>query len=172
MKLTLILLFVSLQACASTAVVRFLAMDRADGAPLKDVFVSAGFERNWRGTRRKRPVPREDEPISLVELSDHPTFRLCPGWMNSEWLSRSQRNSLLAVGIPTLSPAVGNTPLARAFENTIPPQNLDAAAFKPNGWPDRGRDWKTRWLHGDMKDVAFYYNFKLFKFILMNGGLE
>ena len=116
-------------------------------------------------------MPREDEPISLVELSDHPTFRLRPGWMDSKWLSRSQRNSLLAVGIPTLSPAVGNQELKNAFPQQNRKFDLNSDALKPNGWPNRGRDWGIRWLHGDMKDVAYFYNFLLYH-IIIHGELR
>lgn len=29
-----------------------------------------------------------------------------------------------------------------------------------------------RWLHGDLKDMAFFYNFKLFEHVVDKGGLK
>ena len=136
-----------------------------------------GFEKNWKGTKRKRPVPQEDEIILIEDLQEHPTFRLKPEWMNSPCLSRLQINSLLAQGIPTLTPAVGNTALNTKLDedhwvNINNPADEINGLLRPNGWPNRGRDWLTRWLHSDMKDVAFYYNFKLYELIIDRGGLK
>ena len=133
-----------------------------------------GFEKNWKGTRRKRPVPRADEVIPSEEIVRDPAFRLNPEWMNSAELSDLQVNSLLAQGIPTLTPAIGNSVLdAKLFPTGKSCQeNMDSSAFKVNGWPNRGRDWQTRWLHSDMKDVAYYYAFKLFRYIVEQGGLK
>ena len=126
-----------------------------------------GFEKNWKGMKRKRPVPEEGEEITQQEIAQYPAFRLKPEWMNSRYLSRRRINSLLAMGIPTLTPAVGN----QALGGQESCKNLQSTEFRPNGWPNRGRDWQTRWLHGDMKDVAYYFNFKLYKHIIENGGL-
>jgi hypothetical protein len=141
-------------------------------APLgKTSWAGWGFEKNWKGTGRKRPVPKAGDTITPEDLRAHPAFRLRPAWMNSPNLSRLQINSLLAQGIPTLTPAVGNSSLSDTFDESRR-ANLDGSSFKPNEWPNRGRDWNTRWLHSDMKDVAYYFNFKLYKYIIENGGLK
>ena len=131
-----------------------------------------GFEKNWKGTRRKRPVPQPGETLSPQELAQYPAFRLSPSWMNSPELSQLQIDSMLAQGIPTITPAGGNQELEAAFVTQNRKRNLDSMAFKPNGWPNRGRDWKTRWLHSDMKDVAYFYNYSLYQFIVEQGGLK
>ena len=130
-----------------------------------------GFDRNWKGTGRKMPVPQDGEVIPFSDLVQHPAFRLEPGWLNSSYLSRRRINSMLALGIPTLTPAVGNTALLDTFDENRR-SNLDDTSFKPNEWPDRGRGWNTRWLHSDMKDVAYYFNFRLYKLIIEKGGLK
>ena len=131
-----------------------------------------GFEKNWKGTRKKRPVPRADEVIPSEEIVRAPAFRLNPEWMNSAELSDLQVNSLLAQGIPTLTPAVGNSSMSEIFRNPDRSQDLNSASFKSEDWPNRGGDWQTRWLHSDMKDVAYYYAFKLFRYIVEQGGLK
>ena len=35
-----------------------------------------------------------------------------------------------------------------------------------------GQTYGKRWLHGDLKDVAFFYNFNLFKDIVGKGSLK
>ncbi len=131
-----------------------------------------GFENNWKGTRRKRPVPQPGETLSPQELAQYPAFRHSPSWMNSPELSQLQIDSMLAQGIPTITPAVGNQELGAVFVAQNRKRNLDSMAFKPNDWPNRGRDWKTRWLHSDMKDVAYFYNYMLYQFIVEQGGLK
>lgn len=131
-----------------------------------------GFEKNWKGTRKKRPVPRADEVIPSEEIVRAPAFRLNPEWMSSAELSDLQVNSLLAQGIPTLTPAVGNQEVSSAFRLESRRRNVDSDFFKPNGWPNRGRDWQTRWLHSDMKDVAYFFNSRLYEFIVEQGRLK
>ena len=78
---------------------------------------------------------------------------------------------MLAQGIPTITPAVGNTALPDTFDENRR-VNLNESSFKPNEWPNRGREWQTRWLHSDMKDVAYYYNYELYRYIVEQGGLK
>jgi hypothetical protein len=41
--------------------------------------------------------------------------------------------------------------------------------LRPNGWPTRWR-WGDRWLHSDMKDVSYYYNFMFYYKLKEKGG--
>ena len=43
--------------------------------------------------------------------------------------------------------------------------------IRPNGWPVREK-WQSRWCHSDMKDVAYFYNFKLYETIVERGALQ
>jgi len=43
---------------------------------------------------------------------------------------------------------------------------------KPNGWLNRGDDYGTRWLHNDLKNVAYLYNYSLFEKLVDVGGLK
>ena len=42
---------------------------------------------------------------------------------------------------------------------------------KPNGWPMRTK-FPGRWRHSDMKDVAFYFNYKFYEKIAEKGNLK
>ena len=48
--------------------------------------------------------------------------------------------------------------------------------LRPNGWISRGNgpfdDWRERWLHSDMKDMAYFYVFKLYEKITEVGDLK
>ena len=48
---------------------------------------------------------------------------------------------------------------------------MDALTTEPIQWPNRG-DLGRRWLHSDMKDVAFLHNWRLFDFIAREGFLK
>lgn len=47
-------------------------------------------------------------------------------------------------------------------------------AFKPEGgtWGRDHEDYGKRWLHNDMKDMAFFYTDKLFKALVEQGELK
>lgn len=79
---------------------------------------------------------------------------------------------MLAQGIPTITPAVGNSDMENIFRNPDRNQDLNTPTFKSANWPNRGRDWGTRWLHGDIKDVAYFFNFRVFHFIVKEGELK
>jgi hypothetical protein len=42
---------------------------------------------------------------------------------------------------------------------------------KDNGWLDRGDTYEYRWLHNDLKNVAYLYNYSLFKKLVDGGDL-
>ena len=46
--------------------------------------------------------------------------------------------------------------------------NLD----KPNGWINRGGDMQNRWLHEDLIDMAYLYNYEFFNKLVDVGELE
>ena len=51
-----------------------------------------------------------------------------------------------------------------------------AKIIRPNGWILRPNgllgDWGDRWLHSDVKDMAYFYVFKFFERIKEEGELE
>ena len=42
---------------------------------------------------------------------------------------------------------------------------------RPNGWPNHS-SYGNRWLHLDLKNVAYYYTFKLYRRLVQEGALE
>jgi hypothetical protein len=87
-------------------------------------------------------------------------------------------NKLLAEAIPALSHATGRNPIDH-FGFPLNYQtygNIDLMTLKrDNGWPAvRLQDAfkQDRWLHGDFRDVAYFYNYKLYDDIVSKGGLK
>ena len=85
------------------------------------------------------------------------------------------RAAHLTKGVPALTPATGRTSLDDAlgdgkyFDENI--ANSGTGISKPHDWPVRS-SYGTRWLHSDLKDVAFWYSYKLFEKIIVIGGLR
>ena len=97
------------------------------------------------------------------QIRDIPVFRAMPSVMFSSNISGTERNEIIAKGIPALSPAAGKMALPPLTSSRNFNMN---AAFKPeNGAWGRNDShmYKKRWLHSDMESMAFFYTHKMFK---------
>lgn len=79
-------------------------------------------------------------------------------------------NEILAKGIPALSPAAGLTNLSTTLSNLD--MNSKAEDNRPNGWGRNGDPYLTRWLHSDLKNMAYFYTYKLFNQLVSQGDLQ
>ena len=50
-------------------------------------------------------------------------------------------------------------------------ENGPNGILRPNGWPDHP-NYSGRWCHSDMKDVAYFYNFKFYDKAVEKGNLK
>jgi hypothetical protein len=105
-----------------------------------------------------------------VKWRDNPVFRRNPSGMFSAVISAEFRNELLAKGVPALSPAVGHTAVPRLTDTMNFNMNT---TFKPvdGAWGRNGPPYNKRWLHSDMKGMAFFYTHALFESLVQKGGL-
>lgn len=92
-------------------------------------------------------------------------------------LSREQIYYMLGMGIPALTPSIGRVPIRDviipAERQIIMNVSLSSGVdFKPNGWPNRGTPYYTKWLHNDMINMAYFYNYKLFDSIADTGEVK
>ena len=78
---------------------------------------------------------------------------------------------LQAQGIPALTPAAGAGKLSSIEGKLQLDTNTDDDIPKPNGWPSNP-DYPDRWCHSDMKDVAYFYNFKFYDKAIEKGNLK
>jgi len=83
----------------------------------------------------------------------------------------STRNQIIASAIPALSGAAGRT----LIPDLTSAMNIDMDTdFKPDGgvWGRGGEPYDTRWLHNDIRNMAYLYTYKLFDRLVVLGGLE
>ena len=108
--------------------------------------------------------------LSLDHLRTNAVFQLTPSSITNSAMSRFELDCHLAQGIPALSCAAGITDLSDIGILSI---DINSTAYRPNGWP-AGRDppLANRWLHSDIKDVAYFYTHKVFEEIVRIGGLK
>ena len=116
----------------------------------------------------RRMTDRFRKAISKLtddDIKRHPVFRpFDENWlfttnMVSQGLVSPIRSRILADGIPATSFAAG----ANSLGNNVS-GNIDYATCKSGEWPRN----KGRWLHSDIKKVAFFFNHLFFK-KLVNG---
>ena len=105
------------------------------------------------------------------QLRDNPAFIHKPRIMFKRNISRNDRNKLLAIAISALSSAAGNTELGSLPNGNQ--QNMNFAFKRDDyAWGRYHDDYKERWLHSDMKDMAYFYTYKLFNKLVKEGKLE
>lgn len=97
-------------------------------------------------------------------------FNLFPESITNAVASRFETDCHLAFGIPALSPPAGRTSLQTAG---IPSFDMNSSTYKPNGLPSQGHGGglSNRWLHSDIKNLAFPYAWKVFQKIVEEGNL-
>ncbi|MEI9479117.1 MAG: hypothetical protein WCO26_21445, partial [Deltaproteobacteria bacterium] len=99
-----------------------------------------------------------------------PVFNPNPSLMLNAVIPIATRNDILAKGIPALSPATGMRSVPILAES----KNIDLHSFsRPNLWWrwDSG-ELNSRWLHSDLKDVAYLFVNPLFIDLCEKGSLK
>ena len=98
------------------------------------------------------------------------SFRRTPPEFFADMIGEADQRALLARAIPALSGAAGNTELATITDETRQ-QNMNTLA-RPSGWGRNHEDYVTRWLHGDLKNMAYFYIKTLFDDVVSKGELK
>ena len=121
------------------------------------------------------PPAVQTESVLFSELGEHPVFLRCPASMFTNTIPVATQNELLARGLPALSGPTGGqiVNIKDVAGNPLPNRNINMdTVARPNGWGRNHDDLQMRWLHGDLKDMAFFYNHKLFEDVTAKGGLK
>jgi len=116
----------------------------------------------------------EANAFSETELADplYVSFRRAPAYMFANPITAADRFALLAKAIPALSGATGNSAVSIPDPNSMP-RNWDMnAVFHSAAWPRTQGDYGTRWLHSDIKNIAYFYIASLFDDIAQKGELK
>ena len=114
-----------------------------------------------------------DVPDAAIKFS--PIFNPRPESITNNVIPLLTRDAHRAQGVPALAPSVGWTGLA-LYLNTSDTfdeddQSETATIQRPNGWPIHS-DYATRWLHSDMKDVSYFYNFMFYYKLKTKGNIQ
>ena len=101
-------------------------------------------------------------------------FYCFPPSMNDPAITRPGCDAHLALGILALTPAAGSVKFGGdIMRSRMIDMNEDNEANipRPNGWPSRS-DYSGLWLHSDVKDVPYFYTYKLFEKMVEKGKLK
>ena len=106
------------------------------------------------------------------DFKTNTVFYLYPPSMNDRSIPLLTRSAHLALGIPALAPATGAIDMSKVMVvGSNFHLNTDDEKFRPNGWPERSK-FSGDWLHSDMKDVAYYYNYVFYKMVVEKGEMK
>lgn len=109
------------------------------------------------------------------EFKTNTVFYCYPPSMNQRTIPLLVRGAHLAMGIPALAPSVGWTGLTgiigsgKHFDENDSKIDSYNGILRPNRWPTRS-NYKNRWLHSDMKDVSYFFNFMFYEKLKEKGG--
>ena len=108
-----------------------------------------------------------------ADFKTNTVFYCYPASMNSTNITLLVRGAHLALGIPALVAATGVTDLSAILdqENSFNLDLTNPGIEHPNGWPSKS-SYPNRWLHSDMKDVSYFFNFKFYEKAIEKGGLR
>ena len=131
------------------------------------------IEENWLGVNKISVS--EAQAMTEEDFKTNTVFYCYPSSMNSTNISLLVRGAHLAQGIPSLTPATGIAniqPLGttRNFNLNNVDENGNGVS-RPNGWPSNS-SYPNRWLHSDMKDVSYFFNFKFYDKVVEKGNLK
>ena len=99
-----------------------------------------------------------------TRLRTRPVFstRETPFLSNASQYSDEEYFTLLALHMPALTPAMGR-PENATFSDVASLNSIDMITVKNNGWGREHFEYKGRWLHSDVKDMAYFYVHELFQ---------
>ena len=116
----------------------------------------------------------EANGLDETQLRSSPVFYHEPQWLlSANSINIETWNSLLALAIPALSGPAGSRTIS------FPPSVTEKRNFdmnteieRPNGWGRTHAGYGTSWMHGDLKDMAYFYNSKVYEDVVEKGGLK
>ena len=132
-------------------------------------------EQRWDGVITNYTPAAVAAMVADGSITNNPVFNRgfspmfdCNASLDDQWLA-------LAKYVPAVSSPVGGRAVVRNVGENVN-MNLDAAIGgvpRPNGWGRNAeQDGSQPWLHSDMKDVAFFYVYKLYEQLITKGNLK
>ncbi len=97
-------------------------------------------------------------------------FKRKPDEMFQPSIAQSKQDEIIAFAIPALSPAVGSVLIDNCSNVDVNEESDSPNSLRINSWGRSDPAYGDRWLHSDIKDMAYYYVYKLFLDIRAKGG--
>ena len=107
--------------------------------------------------------------VASGAVTNRPVFSCSGTPLNNRNASQDDVWLSLAKYVPAISSPVGGS--SALNRNNVNLNDVNELS-RPNGW---GRDhdvYETSWLHSDMKDMAYFYVYKLYEQLATRGGLK
>lgn len=123
----------------------------------------------WNRIQLSQALQMTDE-----DFKTNTVFYCYPDSVNSTNISLLVRGAHLAQGIPALTPPAGALPFGGDMmtdEMVNLNEDSNSGVPRPNGWPSQSA-YPDRWLHSDMKDVSYFFNFMFFRKVIEKGTLQ
>ena len=128
------------------------------------------IEENWLGVNKISVA--EAQTMTEADFRTNTVFYCYPSSMNQPTIPLLVRGAHLALGIPALTPAAGRIKFG---DVRLRSQSFDCNVVlqiaRPNNWPSRS-EYQGQWCHSDLKDVAYFYNFKFYEKAIEKGNLK
>ena len=121
-------------------------------------------------------IPSEaiDETLRSESREDDAFAKYVPSaWHDYTNASLDDQWLALAKYVPAVSSPVGGREMG-AVENNVDMNNdsADGGVPRPNRWGRPAVKNQTPWMHSDMKDMAFFYVYKLYEQLIQKGHLK
>lgn len=118
----------------------------------------------------KKELEKVDGEELKNRLREKPVFNVNPRNVfiaNNQPLTEDERDRLLSCAIPAVSLAMGN--VTGEFVGGIKNKDLQKMRKK---WGRTDKRYQDRWLHCDLKDMAYFYNKELWDNMVEEGNLK
>lgn len=109
----------------------------------------------------------EANTATTNDLQTNPVFRHEPATILSSNITARVVNDIIAQGVPALSCAAGVDAV-----NLINFYNYNVNDHRQNGWGRSGPPYYDRWLHSDLKNMAYLHTYEFFDELVSQGGLQ
>ena len=106
------------------------------------------------------------DAVADGSVTNNPVFNHGFAPMLDSSASLDDQRLALSKYVPAVSSPVGGNPVGR-IENNIDMNTIDGVP-RPNDWGRGSPDWQ----HSDMKDMAYFYVYKLYEQLMQKGNLK
>lgn len=111
--------------------------------------------------------------VANGSITNNPVFYYPGTQMDNRNASQDDIWFALAEYVPAVSsPVGGNRIWSEAGKDVNLNDNSSQGVPRPNGWGRTHNVSGASWFHSDMKDMAFFYVYKLYEQLVTKGSLQ